>query len=110
MILGVALPVLVLGAAGAAMPYLWSAALPEGAGWLVANGVLSALCLVGVGALWFFFAYLARETTLLTALAVTPMSGLRHFATLGLASVLIWGAPMLLALSVQPRRWKEKVW
>lgn len=103
MIAEVALPVLVLGAAGWLVPWALGRALPEGACWLALNAALStAILALGAGA-GFVWLYGAAGMTVLRA---EP----GHVAQLSARSALVWAPIMALSLADQPRRWRAARW
>jgi hypothetical protein len=111
--LSLTLSALSLAALAVALPYLFTRLLPEGAGWLVVNGALSALVLMLAATGYFVFAYAGNSTAalgpVLRVLGEAPGSAW-HFVRLAAMSALIWLPVLILALAQQPKRWKEKVW
>jgi hypothetical protein len=92
-----------LVALGWLVPQALGRVLPEGAGWLVANGALSALVLAALAAGGFALSYgpAAGEVW-----ARAPW----HFARLSAQSALIWMPVVVLSVADLPRRWKEREW
>lgn len=103
--LSVSIAVLALAALAVALPFLFGRLLPEGTAWLLMNAVLSAGALMVAAVLYFVFAYAGRVS------AVPEVPGAAaHFLRLGAMSAMIWLPVLVLALTAQPGRWKEKVW
>jgi hypothetical protein len=77
--------------------------LPEGVGWLVLNGILSAVVLALIAAVGFVLLYgeaggpVWREA---------PW----HFALLSARSALLWAPILVLSLANLPRGWTEAEW
>lgn len=111
--LSLTIPVLGLVALAIALPYALAALLPEGVGWLLVNAGLSALVLMVASTGYFVFAYATQvpgAPGLLIRMAGEAPETAWHFLRLGAMSALIWLPVLVLALSAQPKRWKEKVW
>lgn len=100
--LSVSIAVLALATLAVALPFLFGRLLPEGTAWLLMNAVLSAGALMVAAVLYFVFAYAGRVSAVPGAAA--------HFLRLGAMSAMIWLPVLVLALTAQPGRWKEKVW
>jgi hypothetical protein len=109
-ILGVALPVIVLAALAVLVPRLMERAVPESLGGLILNGVGSALVLSVLSAGYFAAAYAMRSSALLDLAGIAPGRTAAHFLRLGLMSGIVWAPVMVLAVASAPKRWKEAVW
>lgn len=97
------LPLVLLAGLAWAVPALFGRVLPEGMGWLVVNGALSAALLAAVAGAGFVLLYgEAGDAVWRTA----PW----HFALLSARSALVWGPVLMLSLADLPRRWTEAEW
>ena len=96
-------PIAALMAMAWALPWALGRALPEGVGWLLANGALSTLLLAGASAAGFWWLYGEAGDAVLRA---APW----HFATLAARSALIWAPVMVLSLANLPRGWTRARW
>lgn len=103
MILTVVLPLIGLSVAAWTVPWLLAKGLPEGLGWLIVNGGLSAAMLATLSAVGFYFLYGPAGDAVLNA---DPW----HFARLSVRAALIWGPVAVLSLANLPKGWKTAVW
>lgn len=103
MLTDVGLPLLALAVAGWVVPSMLGRFLPEGVGWLVANGALSTLVLTTAAAIGFGWLYGAA------AGAVWHEAPL-YFLVLSLRSALVWGPVMALSIANLPRKWTTVIW
>lgn len=110
MILGIVLPIAVMVALAILLPRLLARWMPESVPGLILNGGICVLLLALLSGLYFFAAYTLNNTRLLDLIGLAPGATLLYFLRLGLASALIWGPILVLALAAVPKRWKEAVW
>ena len=103
MVTSVILPLFALGILGWAVPWAVARLLPEGAGWLVANGVASTILLLLLAAGLFALAYGPARAAVW---AEAPW----HFAILAARSALVWAPVMVLSLANRPRHWTDATW
>ncbi|WP_298429697.1 hypothetical protein [uncultured Jannaschia sp.] len=97
------LPVLALLVVAWFVPWGLGKLLPEGVGWLVANGLFSSVLLAVLAALGFVLLYGEAG-------GVVWREAPWHFAVLSLRSALIWGPMMVLSLANLPRHWTTETW
>ena len=97
-------PALVLVAVAWLLPTLLGRFLPESMLALGANLAVSALALWVVSAVGFALSY-AQQGVPLPVL----LDGGEHFAGLGRMAGLVWGPILLLALAVQPQKWRPEL-
>ena len=86
-----------------AVPWALGRVLPEGVGWLVVIGALSAVILTTLTAAGFAWAYGAAG-------GVVWREAPGWFLVLSLRAALIWGPVMVLSVANLPRGWTEAVW
>jgi hypothetical protein len=110
MTLSLLLPAAFLVAAAILVPRWIESFMPETFAGLILNGLLSAIALTLLSALYFAAAYLWRSTAVLDLLNIAPAATLGHFLRLGVMAAILWAPVMVLALSTAPRRWKENEW
>ncbi|WGH77742.1 hypothetical protein [Jannaschia ovalis] len=103
MLVTVILPLVLLGGLGWAVPWAVSRVLPEGAGWLVANGAISAVVLLVLAGGLFALAYGPARAAVW---AEAPW----YFALLAARSALVWAPVMVLSLANRPRHWTRATW
>ncbi len=96
----VALPLIVLAVLAWLIPKAVARPLPEGAGWLVVNGALSACLLGALSGLYVLTGYPDMATT--AAAIIVILNGAK--------SALVWAPVLVLSLADQPRRWKSATW
>jgi hypothetical protein len=97
------LPVTGLLAVAWMVPMAVGRILPEGMGWLVANGAVSFVLLAGIAAIGFALLYGEAG-------GVVWREAPGHFAVLSLRSALIWGPVAVLSLANLPRGWRDAEW
>ena len=108
--MGLILPFAALVALAIAVPFALARVLPEGVPGLLANGVLCAVAMTGVSAAYFLWAYGRQDTRVIDAIGFAPGETMGYFLRLGLGAGLIWGPPLVLAISAQPKRWRQVQW
>ncbi|MCR8724175.1 hypothetical protein [Frigidibacter sp. ROC022] len=108
--LTILLPIAVLVGVAVLLPRWMQRITPETLAGLILNGLASAAVLTVLATLWFFGSYLYRGDVLLDLFEIAPGSTVLHFLRLGLASALIWGPVLVLAVAAVPKRWKEATW
>ncbi len=109
MILGLALPTILLMAAAVLATRGIEALLPESLGGMAVTLVLSCLALWCVSSLGFAALYIA-EGVPVAALGLTEEASILHFLSLGARAALIWAPIVLLVIVTAPRRWKTSRW
>lgn len=97
------LPLVALAVVAWLVPWVLGRLLPEGVGWLVVIGVVSAAILTGVSAVGFWWLYGAAGDVVL-------QSAPWHFVLLSAKAAIVWGPVMVLSISTQPGKWTEAVW
>ncbi|WGW04432.1 hypothetical protein [Tropicibacter oceani] len=108
MLLGLALPVVILLILSVLVTRGVEALMPESMAGIVATLIVSALLMWGIAAGLFAGLYLWRGVTV--AAVFGAPEGWRHFLWLGGRAALIWAPLVLLVVVTAPRRWKETVW
>ena len=108
---GTLLPLITLGALGAAVPMAVARRFPDTLKGLAWSLGVSICLLVLAGGLLFVLLYGDRGVEL-SALASSPGQAVRHFAVLGIKSALVWGpvtalTALTLAQGVEARRAKR---
>jgi hypothetical protein len=103
MLTEVVLPLMGLALLAWSVPWAIGRILPEGLGWLVVNGLVSAALLAGIAALGFILLYGEAG-------GVVWREAPWHFALLSARSALLWGPILVLSLANLPRGWTEAEW
>ncbi|MEM6729604.1 MAG: hypothetical protein AAF618_13960 [Pseudomonadota bacterium] len=94
-------PGIVLVAVAWLLPTFVARRMPETFRALFVNLVFSAAALWGLAALGFAVSYAAQGIPL-----AVLTSGFSHFVYLGALSGLLWGPIVLLALAMEPQKWR----
>lgn len=97
-------PAVVLVTLAWGLPTWLARQLPESMLALGANLAVSAVALWVLSALGFAVSYALQGVPLSVLL-----DGIEHFAGLGRVSGLFWGPILLLALAVQPQKWRPEL-
>ena len=107
---GLVVPALLLALVGWLVPRGLSLAFPEGVRPLLALAFVSTLLMIALATALFVALYAWQGVPLATLLEPGLLSGLVHFARLGLVSALIWGPIMVLSVAGLPQHWTRATW
>ena len=99
----VLLPCLLLAVLGWVVPMAVARALPQSLPGLVANGAVSAVVLLSIGAALFAWLYGPASGTVWQEARL-------HFVLLSARAMIVWGPLMVLSLAQLPRRWPPEAW
>ena len=109
MLLGLALPTILLMMAAVVVTRGIEAVLPESLPGMALTAVMSSLALWLLSSAGFALLYMA-EGAPLAALGVTEGGTITHFLSLGARSSLIWAPIILLVVVTARRRWRTSRW
>ncbi|MEL6608082.1 MAG: hypothetical protein AAFO93_04130 [Pseudomonadota bacterium] len=98
-------PAVILGALGWFVPTYLGRILPETLWGLGLNLVVSWILLTGFAIAVFAIAYWAEGAP---ANLVLSRAGLAQYAGSARISAIVWGPLLLLALAIQPQRWRPR--
>ncbi|MGB0798811.1 MAG: hypothetical protein ACPGRD_05795 [Planktomarina sp.] len=93
----IAAPLLVLAGFAWCIPTLLARWLPEAIIALILNAIVSALLLICLSGAYIYFSWEASVYTHMLAIAALGA---------GSKTILVWGPIVILALSVQPQKWR----
>lgn len=109
MLLGLALPTILLMMAAVVVTRGLESVLPESLSGMALTALLSSLALWLLSSAGFALLYMA-EGAPLAALGLTEGGTITHFLSLGARSSLIWAPIVLLVVVTAPRRWRTSRW
>ncbi len=109
MLLGLALPTILLMLAAVVVARGIESVLPESLTGMALTALLSSVALWLLSSAGFALLYMA-EGAPLAALGVTEGETVTHFLSLGARSTLIWAPIILLVVVTAPRRWRTSRW
>ena len=109
MLLGLALPTILLMLAAVVVTRGLESVLPESLFGMALTAVMSSVALWLLSSAGFALLYMA-EGAPLAALGVVEGGSVTHFLSLGARSCLIWAPIILLVVVTAPRRWRTSRW
>jgi len=107
---GLIVPALILALIGWLVPKLLSLVWPEGVRPLFALAFCATLIMLALGTGFFVALYVWQGVPLAILFELGLLSGIMHFARLGLISALLWGPIMVLSVAGLPRHWVKETW